>query len=226
MTSHRTAVHLLIATLTVSILSGCGVQLQPEAIPIPGSVIPSPLRIPVPDSSPVPVSAATEQVASRLRLWFVQEDGLAAAESQLPTGTPPDLIIRALVVGPDATQAVEGLRTVAADPLTGIPFISADQTPVEPAASPSATAALDDSLAPTPSADWVTVRLNSAFTSLPPGEQVLLLGQVVLSLSGAGARAVAFTDEAGTALAVPLPDGRLLDVPATARDYASLIIRP
>ena len=37
---------------------------------------------------------------------------------------------------------------------------------------------------------------------------------------------VAFTDEAGATLAVPLPDGRLLDGPATARDYASLIVRP
>lgn len=222
--SQRTAVHLLIAALAVSILSGCGVQLQSEALPIPGSVIPSPLRIPVPDSSPVPVTAATEQATSRLRLWFVQEDGLAAAESQLPTGTTPDLIVQALVVGPNPSQVDEGLRTVAADPLTGIPFISVDQNPAESAASPTSSAGL--ALAPTSNADWVTVRLNSAFTSLPPGEQVLLLGQVVLSLSGAGARAVAFTDEEGTALAVPLPDGRLLDVPATARDYATLIIRP
>ncbi len=37
---------------------------------------------------------------------------------------------------------------------------------------------------------------------------------------------MAFTDEAGTPLAVPLPDGRLLDTPATARDYNALIIRP
>jgi hypothetical protein len=35
-----------------------------------------------------------------------------------------------------------------------------------------------------------------------------------------------FTDEAGSPVAVPLPDGRLLDVPATARDYSSLIVRP
>jgi hypothetical protein len=72
----------------------------------------------------------------------------------------------------------------------------------------------------------VTVRLSSAFTALPPTEQVLLLGQVVLSLTGAGQNSVAFADEAGTPVAVPLPDGRLLDVPATARDYNSLIIRP
>ncbi len=54
---------------------------------------------------------------------------------------------------------------------------------------------------------------------------MLLLGQVVLSLTGAGQSSVSFVDESGAPLAVPLPDGRLLDMPATARDYAGLIVR-
>ena len=54
-------------------------------------------------------------------------------------------------------------------------------------------------------------------------EQVLLLGQVVLSLSSAGFATVSVVDAAGAPLAVPLPDGRLRDRPATALDYASLI---
>ncbi len=72
----------------------------------------------------------------------------------------------------------------------------------------------------------MTVALSPAFSALPPAEQVLLLGQVVLSLTGAGASFVSFVDEAGSPVAVPLPDGRLLDTPATARDYGTLIIRP
>ena len=72
----------------------------------------------------------------------------------------------------------------------------------------------------------VTVILNAAFGALPPVEQVLLLGQVVLSLTGSGETSVSFTDESGNPVAVPLPDGRLLDVPATARDYSSLIVKP
>ena len=72
----------------------------------------------------------------------------------------------------------------------------------------------------------MTVILSSAFSALPPAEQVLLLGQVVLSLAGSGETSVLFTDETGSPVAVPLPDGRLLDLPATARDYSSLIIRP
>lgn len=226
MTRQRTALVMLVAALAVSSMTACGVQLQAEAIPVPANVIPSPLRIPVPDASQRPTATATETTQSRLRLWFVQEDGLAAAESPLPAGAVPDLIVQALVSGPTATQVSDGLRTVAADPLTGLPFISVGLSAAEPTPSASTPESSAGAIAPTPSADWVTVDLSSAFTSLPPGEQVLLLGQVVLSLSGAGVLAVQFTDEAGTALAVPLPDGRLLDGPATARDYASLIVRP
>ena len=65
--------------------------------------------------------------------------------------------------------------------------------------------------------------MSEAFAVLPPAEQVLVLGQVVLTLTDAGAEAVQVTDAAGTPLAVPLPDGRLLDRPATAADYSSLI---
>jgi hypothetical protein len=75
----------------------------------------------------------------------------------------------------------------------------------------------------TPISGVVVVQLSTAFNSLPPAEQVLLLGQVVLTLTDAGAEAVAFTDESGTLLAVPLPDGRLLDLPATAADFRSLV---
>ena len=79
---------------------------------------------------------------------------------------------------------------------------------------------------PSETAASVTVTLDSAFSALPPSEQVLLLGQVVLSLAGAGEQSIAFVDDSGSPVAVPLPDGRLLDTPATARDYAGLIIRP
>jgi hypothetical protein len=75
-----------------------------------------------------------------------------------------------------------------------------------------------------PTGTPVTVQLAPAFSALAPADQVLLLGQVVLTLTGAGFGPVAFVDAAGSAAAVPLPDGRLLDVPAVARDYASLIV--
>ena len=159
----------------------------------------------------------------------MQEDGLAAVESDLPVGSDPALVLQSLAIGPTAEQAAEGLRTVARDPLTGLALVSVASVLPAPAAtalsSPTTPATGPPVFTPL-SQGFVTVILSSAFSALPPAEQVLLLGQVVLSLAGSGETSVLFTDEAGSPVAVPLPDGRLLDLPATARDYSSLIIRP
>ena len=193
--------------------------MLPAPLPVPSTPPPSPTPSPSapPASTPAPSPSET---AAPLRLWFVLDDGLAAVESDLPEGSPPGDVLLALAVGP-----AEGpLRTIASDPLTGAPLVSVAPavTATEPTAVPSVFGPPESS----PATEPVVVRLTNAFSALPPSEQVLLLGQVVLSLTGAGERAVAFTDEAGNPLAVPLPDGRLLDVPATARDYGSLIVQP
>jgi hypothetical protein len=155
-----------------------------------------------------------------LRLWFVLDDGLAAVESELPEGSAASDVLLALAVGP----VDSALRTIASDPLTGAPLVSIAPAATDP--EPTAVPSVFGPEVPSPGWEPVVVRLTSAFSALPPSEQVLLLGQVVLSLTGAGEHAVAFTDEVGNALAVPLPDGRLLDAPATARDYGSLIVQP
>ena len=217
------------ALATVAILmSACGVSLQSSAEPIPPDVLPDPVVVsptptPIPSvtpsSSPTaePAASDTEEDVPRLRLWLVQEDGLVAVESSLPVGTNPDYVMQALAVGPTSVQAAQGLRTIASDPLTGQPLA------VIAAVSPEATPATEfDPLLD----DAVAVALSPAFSALPPNEQVLLLGQVVLSLTGAGESAVVFVDQSGARLAVPLPDGRLLDTPARASDYGPLIYRP
>ena len=238
MTTHRAARALAIAVIVMSALTACGVSLQSSAEPLPENAIPAPLPIPsppVPDASPSPsaspeASASAEPTLSRLRLWFVQEDGLAAAESTLPVGSDPDLVLQSLAIGPTPEQSAEGLRTVARDPLTGLPLVSVALGPPTPSATepavPTTPATGAPVFTPSPVPGSVTVVLGSAFSALPPAEQVLLLGQVVLSLTGSGEASVSFTDEAGSPVAVPLPDGRLLDLPATARDYSSLIVRP
>lgn len=231
-----------VASLAVLTVAGCGVRLEATPQAIPPNVIPAPIPVPSPSPEPSasPEPSLTQQpspppAVQTLRLWFVREDGLVAVESALPVGTLPADILQALAVGPTAEEAEAGLRTVARDPLTGLALVSAapltftppatvppatPTTPVVPTASGSAVPIL------TPEPASVTVQVSPAFSALPPGEQVALLGQVVLSLTGAGERSVAVTDEAGTPLAVPLPDGRLLVGPATARDYASLITQP
>lgn len=216
----------LVAAVTVAaaLLTGCGISLDAQPAAIPPDVLPSPVATPSatptevaaveptssPTSTPSP-DVPDEDVAS-LRLWFVQEDGLTAVESSLPVGSNPEYVMQALVVGPTAVEVAQGLRTIASDPLTGQP-LAVIVNPVQPTADPQGA---------TP----ITVELSPDFPALPPTEQVLLLGQVVLSLTGAGEASVAFVDASGAPLAVPLPDGRLLDTPARARDYGPLIYRP
>ncbi len=227
---------VLIGVLLMSGLGACGVPLQSAAEPLPANVIPAPLPVPTPSpevsASPSPSPSPTpEPTVSRLRLWFVQEGGLAAVESTLPVGSGADLVVQSLAIGPNPDQAAQGLRTVARDPLTGLALVSvavARRPPPRPRhrrRRPRRRQGPPCSSRASPPGS-VTVVLSPAFSALPPVEQVLLLGQVVLSLAGSGETSVLFTDEAGSPVAVPLPDGRLLDVPATARDYSSLIVRP
>jgi hypothetical protein len=218
-----TATALVVAGAAVA---GCGVSLQSSAEPIPPDVLPAPVVVsPTPSSSPsastattpTPEATATEDDVAKLRLWLVQDDGLVAVESSLPVGTNPDYVMQALVVGPTSVQAAQGLRTIASDPLTGQPLA------VIAGVAPAPTEATEFDPAGEAA---IAVELSPAFSALPPTEQVLLLGQVVLSLTGAGESAVVFVDQSGARLAVPLPDGRLLDTPARASDYGPLIYRP
>ena len=137
-------------------------------------------------------------------LYFIREDGLVPLASEVAVPTDAQTVLDRLAAGPPVET---GLRSVVVDPLTGTALVSVF-TPTSDTELPTAS---------------VTIAVANAFSSLPPTEQVLLLGQVVLSLSSAGFATVSVVDAAGAPLAVPLPDGRLLDRPATALDYASLI---
>ena len=224
---------LATAVLACAMLVGaCGVPLDSAARAVPANLLPTPARTPGADPGLAPAAASpgpgasagtsTGRPQSRLRLWFVQEDGLAAVESNLPAGSPPEAVMAALAGGPTPDLSVQGLRTIATDPLTGEPLVAIAPGAGEPDAPTPGTVASSQPAGATA----VSVRLSPAFCALPSTEQVLLLGQVVLSLTGAGEGSVAFTDDSGTLVGVPLPGGRLLDVPATARDYNALIIRP
>ena len=51
---------------------------------------------------------------------------------------------------------------------------------------------------------------------------MLLIGQVVLTLTEIERTPILFVDSAGQPLSVPLPDGRLRDGPVTRGDYLGL----
>lgn len=200
---------VLLVMIELMSMVACGVPLQSTAEPIPSGVLPDG---PVGSAPTGPSStSAVSPTLDRLRLWFVKGDGLVAALSSLPSGTGAERILLALADGP-AGPAGSDLRTVARDPLTGRALVGL------PGGMESPGGAMAGST--------VTVEVSPAFGAMPSREQVLLLAQVVLSLTGAGAESVAVVDESGAPVALPLPDGRLLDAPARARDYAPLITRP
>lgn len=207
---------LWIAGMLVAALSACGIPLQGAPQSIPADAIPAPLALPTAepienatsDEAATPVPTPQEPLVEDIRLWFVREDGLVGVEAVLPAPTSPEAILQSLAVGPTPLESSTGLRTVSRDPLTGLSLVNV------------AVPAIADEFEP----GVISVALESAFAALPPNEQVLLLGQVVLSLTGSGWEGVRFVDETGSPAAVPLPDGRLLDTPASAGAYASLIV--
>ncbi len=201
------------------VVAGCGVPLEDSAQALPLEVIPPPVVAPSqsPSPSPSPTSGSassptatatplpTESPTIELVDWyFIREDGLVPLASDVAVPTDAQTVLDGLAAGPPVET---GLRSVVVDPLTGTALVSVF-TPTGDTSLPTAS---------------MTIAVAEAFSSLPPTEQVLLLGQVVLSLSSAGFATVSVVDAAGAPLAVPLPDGRLLDRPATALDYASLI---
>jgi hypothetical protein len=209
-TSRRSGFASVVVAVALA-AAGCGVPLEDSAQALPPEVIPPPIvaptQTPTPSPSPSPTPTATVSPPPAIEvvdLYFIREDGLVPLVSDLPAPTDPQVVLDALAAGPPTAT---GLRSVVVDPLTGTALVSQ----FVPAGE-----------IPLPTAD-ATIAVASQFSSLPSAEQVLLLGQVVLSLASAGARTVSIVDEAGSPLAVPLPDGRLLDRPATALDYASLI---
>ena len=199
------------------VVGGCGVPLEDSAQALPPEVIPPPVAAPTqspsaspsPTSTPSPTATATplpteSPAVEVVDFFFIREDGLVPLASDVAVPTDAQTVLDGLAVGPPVET---GLRSVVVDPLTGTALVSVF-TPTGDISLPTAS---------------VTIAVAEAFSSLPPTEQVLLLGQVVLSLSSAGFATVSVVDAAGAPLAVPLPDGRLLDRPATALDYASLI---
>lgn len=188
-------------------LVSCGVPTQDVAQPLASAVIAPPALPATP--SPTPSQPETAQPSpsvsvAQVRLWFVGGAGLVPVFTSVPPLVDAEAIVAGLVAGPPEN---EQLRTVVVDPLTGSPLISV----------------FLDQPAETNNPGDVNIALSPEFSSLPPNEQVLVLGQVVLSIAGGGLGTVAFVDQTGSPVAVPLPDGRLLDRPSTVADYSSLI---
>jgi len=188
---------LMLSSTLMMTLTACGVSTQDAAERLPPALAATP-RPSVSERPP-------QNVQQRLILWFARGDRLIPEFSPLSRTATAGDVLDALVAGPTLEHTQGGLRTLATDPVTGEPLVATDSSAESDRA-------------------FVQVRVASTFTSLAPGEQVLLLGQVVLSLSDAGFGLIAFVDASGAELAVPLPDGRLLSGAAKLDDYRGLVV--
>lgn len=190
---------LVAAIIGSLLLAACGVPVDSSAKPLPDGVLPtlSPTATPTPTQTTSP-----EPIPETARLWFVRDEGVVPVTAAV-AGSDPQQLLDALASPPVSAREV---RSLMIDPLTAqaLVRVAVDAPPLP---------------------RIVTVEADAAFTALPPNEQVLLLGQVVLTLTGTRATdGVAVVNEQGESLAIPLPDGRLLDGPATASDYRSLVL--
>jgi hypothetical protein len=199
------------AAVCIALVS-CGVPTQDLAKPLASGVIAPPALPASPSPSPSPtdsqsVAPSPTVTSDPVELWFAGDAGLVPVLTAVEPANSAEAVVAGLVAGPPED---EQLRTVAVDPLTGLPLISVFLDEVTESVNPGD----------------VNIALSPEFAALPPNEQVLVLGQLVLSIAGEGLGTVAFVDQTGSPVAVPLPDGRLLDRPATVEDYRSLIARP
>ena len=188
---------LVLGSLVVGVvLTGCGVPLSDGAQPIPGASRLSPS----PASTPSPAVTAT----STATIWFVDKGRLVPRATPSPS---PVTAASALELLGQAPAGSSGLVTLIADPVGGPPLATLPTAPATPESAGT---------------DLQRVVLSPTFSELSAEEQVLLIGQVVLTLTEIDPTPVLFSDAAGAALSVPLPDGRLRDGAVTRGDYVAL----
>ncbi|MGB8022001.1 MAG: hypothetical protein WCF04_12290 [Candidatus Nanopelagicales bacterium] len=180
--------------LAVVLSGGCGVDVQRGAESLPSGALPTESLTTAPTSS-----SATPSVR-RTAVYFVSGRGLEGVDEPIQDRSANG-VLAALSLGPPPARVAE-LRTLLDDPLTGEPMLTVVSV------SPSG---------------HVVLASSDAYRLLPANDQVLLVGQVVLSLDEVGLSSVLITDQNGTPLSLSLPDGRVQEGPATADDYEVLI---
>ncbi len=161
------------------------------------------------EAQPLPKEAApapsqTAQVAPprerQTTVYFVSGHELVAVAESIPDRSANG-VMDALAAGPPESMRDE-LRSLLLDPVTGAPLLVVTSV--------------------SPSGEVVLVR-NDAFVELAAADQLVLIGQVVLSLDEVGLSRIVINDASGYPIPVSLPDGRAQSWPVTADNFRELI---
>jgi spore germination protein GerM len=191
----RVAACLLAAAV---VLAGCGVPVQSTPEPIEPAAVPSQLTGGGRAASPQPSTAGR----STLQIDFVRNDRLVSIRRQAPPGAPAERIetvIKGLIAGPTSTEQANGITT-ALPPNLNLTIAELRGT-------------------------RVTLELSGETEGRSATENILAVGQIVLSVTALPSIDEVTFSRNGVPVEALLADGALTTDPLTASDYASLRAR-
>lgn len=143
-----------------------------------------------------PDSTASVTATDEITMWFIRDDLLVQRPRQIPLPLDANAVVESLGLGVSTVEASGGLRS----------------------AIPDASMLVAAELA----GGTATVQLAGEFLEIPPGDQVLALGQVVLTLTDLrGIGRVRFEID-GESVAIPLPDGTSTEDSVSREDFRAL----
>lgn len=195
----RRVLAAVMGLLAAAVLAACGVSAEPAPRQLPPEAL----------AALQGVEPAGNTGPGRLfELWFVKENSLLAVDRQSEEVPTAEAELSSLAAGPTAEEKELGLRTALVT-----------LAPDSPLALTAESAGLS-----VPAGDRQTaVVLSDEFSDLPSQEQLLILGQIVLTLAAEPDESVLFVNSTGTPVGVPLPNGRLSSGAVTANNYSSLV---
>ena len=127
---------------------------------------------------------------------MVGENGLVRVTHRIEPPVTPAAVLASLAAGPTDVEVGESLRSAIADPKMIVDVVVAGGT--------------------------ATVDLDASFDQIPATDQVLAIGQMVLTLTNQRGIGQVRFELAGAEVAVPLPDGRTVDAAVSADDHRTL----
>ncbi len=192
----RAVICVLTAVLA---LAACGVPVQSAPDPIEPGSVPSQLREGGRTASPQP---STTTGRSALQINFVRNDQLVSIRREAPTGAPAarlEIVIQDLIAGPTETEQANGITT-ALPPNLNLTIAELSGT-------------------------RVVLELSGETEGRSATENVLAVGQIVLSVTALPSVDEVTFSRGGVPVEALLADGALTTDPLTAADYASLRAR-
>lgn len=187
---------LLVALAAVLVLTGCGVPVQSSPDPIEPEAVPSQLRGSGHASSPRPSTAPGR---TSLQVNFVRNDQLVTLRRQAPQTARLQAVIDDLIAGPSEIEQANGVTT-ALPPNASLKVVKVDGA-------------------------QVVLELAGDTEGRSATENVLAVGQIVLSVTALPSVNEVTFSRNGVPVEALLADGALTTEPLTESDYQSLRAR-